>query len=156
MVEIISKKDGLRREDAQVKRLIEENRPTIGRIADQISGGGYTALRTPRQTPKAEGLIFHFGGGAAAAEVSLQIRVSLNGRVIAVDRNSGRQIHHIGDIRFRDGGQVFVLATSENGFFAPVDRKVSAVIADMDGVRLNSTYDEDQLAAEIGSRLCVE
>ena len=45
MVEIISKRDGPRREDIQVKRLIEQNRSTIVRLADQISGGGYSASK---------------------------------------------------------------------------------------------------------------
>ena len=52
MVEIISKRDGPRREDVQVKRLIEQNRSTIVRLADQISGGGYSASRKPRQTSR--------------------------------------------------------------------------------------------------------
>ena len=104
MVEIISRRDGPRREDVQVKRLIEQNRPTIERIADQISGGGYSASRRPRQQPKAEGLIIHVGGGPpAAAEASPSIRVTMNGRVISVDCNTGRQLHHIGDVRDRDG-----------------------------------------------------
>ena len=68
MVEIISKRDGPRREDVQVKRLIEQNRSTITRIADQISGGGYSASKTPRQAPKPQGLIIHDLGTARPAE----------------------------------------------------------------------------------------
>ena len=95
MVEIISKRDGPRREDMQVKRLIEQNRSTIVQLADQISGGGYSASRKPRQQPKAEGLIIHVGGSAAtAAEASPSIRVTMNGRVISKDQNTGRQLHH--------------------------------------------------------------
>ena len=117
MVEIISKRDGPRREDMQVKRLIEQNRSTIVRLADQISGGGYSASRKPRQQPKAEGLIIHVGGSAASAEASPSIRVTMNGRVISKDQNTGRQLHHIGDVRDRNGEQIFVLATKQNGFF---------------------------------------
>ena len=154
MVEIISRRDGPRREDVQVKRLIEQNRPTIERIADQISGGGYSASRKPRQQPKAEGLIIHVGGARpAAAEANPSIRVTMNGRVISVDRNTGRQLHHIGDIRHRDGEQVFVLATKQNGFFAPVDDSVAEALIELDGSRLDAARTEEQLAAEIGERL---
>ena len=154
MVEIISRRDGPRREDAQVKRLIEQNRPTIERIADQISGGGYSASRKPRQQPKAEGLIIHVGGGSpVAAEASPSIRVSMNGRVISVDRNTGRQLHHIGDIRQRGGQEVFVLATKQNGFFAPVEDSIVQALVELDGARIDAARTEEQLAAEIGERL---
>ena len=154
MVEIISKRDGPRREDAQVKRLIEQNRSTIVRLADQISGGGYSASRKPRQQPKAEGLIIHVGGGAAAVtEAKPSIHVTMNGRVISKDQNTGRQLHHIGDIRDRGGDQVFVLATKQNGFFSPVDEIVAEALADMDGSRLAATYTEEQLAFDIGAKL---
>ncbi|RWP61672.1 hypothetical protein [Mesorhizobium sp.] len=154
MVEIISKRDGPRREDAQVKRLIEQNRSTIVRLADQISGGGYSASRKPRQQPKAEGLIIHVGGGAApVAEAKPSIQVTMNGRVISKDRNTGRQLHHLGDIRDRGGDQVFVLATKQNGFFSPVAEIVAEALADMDGSRLAATYTEEQLAFDIGAKL---
>ncbi|TIT31105.1 MAG: hypothetical protein E5W78_13350, partial [Mesorhizobium sp.] len=96
MVEIISKRDGPRREDLQVKRLIEQNRSTIVRLADQISGGGYSASRKPRQQPKTKGLIIHVGGSTApVAEARPSIQVTMNGRVISKDQNTGRQLHHI-------------------------------------------------------------
>ncbi|WP_287097219.1 hypothetical protein [Mesorhizobium sp.] len=154
MVEIISKRDGPRREDVQVKRLIEQNRSTIVRLADQISGGGYSASRKPRQQPKAEGLIIHVGGSAAhVAEAKPSIHVTMNGRVISKDQNTGRQLHHIGDIRNRGGDQTFVLATKQNGFFSPVDEIIAEALADLDGSRLASTYTEEQLAADIGAKL---
>ena len=157
MVEIISKRDGPRREDVQVKRLIEQNRSTIVRLADQISGGGYSASRQPRQQPKAEGLIIHVGGSAAtASEASPSIRVTMNGRVISKDQNTGRQLHHIGDIRNRDGDQIFVLATKQNGFFSPVDGTVAAARAELDGAHLTATYGEEQLAADIGAKLGID
>jgi hypothetical protein len=157
MVEIISKRDGPRREDMQVKRLIEQNRSTIVRLADQISGGGYTASRKPRQKPKAEGLIIHVGGAAAAvAETKPSIQVTMNGRVISKDQNTGRQLHHIGDVRNRGGEQVFVLATKQNGFFSPVDETVAEAIAELDGCRLAATYTEEQLAADIATKLGID
>ncbi|QKC91841.1 hypothetical protein EB230_28155 [Mesorhizobium sp. NZP2234] len=157
MVEIISKRDGPRREDVKVKRLIEQNRSTIVRLADQISGGGYSASRKPRQQPKAEGLIIHVGGGAATvAEAKPSIRVTMNGRVISKDQNTGRQLHHIGDIRNRDGEQIFVLGTKQNGFFSPVDEAIGEALTELDGSRLTSTYTEEQLAADIGAKLGID
>ncbi|TPI69514.1 hypothetical protein FJ420_08020 [Mesorhizobium sp. B3-1-3] len=154
MVEIISKRDGPRREDVQVRRLIEQNRSTIVRLADQISSGGYSASRKPRQKPEAEGLIIHVGGGSpVAAEAEPSIRVTLNGRVIAVDWNTSRQLHHIGDVRNRNGEQVFVLATKQNGYFSPVDETIAQALAGLDGSRLAASYTEEQLAADIGLKL---
>ncbi len=157
MVEIISKRDGPRREDVQVKRLIEQNRSTITRLADQISGGGYSASRQPRQQPKAEGLIIHVGGGATTGtEASPSIRVTMNGRVISKDQNTGRQLHHIGDVRDRDGERIFVLATKQNGFFSPVDETIAGALADLDGYRLTPTYTEGPLAADIVAKLGID
>ncbi|RUW87722.1 hypothetical protein EOA13_29500 [Mesorhizobium sp. M7A.F.Ca.US.011.01.1.1] len=158
MVEIISKRDGPRREDVQIKRLIEQNRSTIVQLADQISGGGYSASRQPRQQPKAEGLIIHVGVSAATAAeaTSPSVRVTMNGRVISKDQNTGRQLHHIGDVRNRDGKQIFVLATKQNGFFSPVDETVAGALAELDGAHLTATYSEDQLAAEIGAKLGID
>jgi len=154
MVEIISKRDGSRREDAAMRRLIEQNRATITRLADHISGGGYSAGKAPKPKPQAKGLIIHAVGGARpAAEACPRIRVSLNGRVVAVDENSGRQLHHIGDLRHRDGCDVFVLATKANQYFSPVDDDIAAALADFDGGRLGPDYGEEQLAADIGNRL---
>lgn len=157
MVEIISKRDGPRREDAQVKRLVEQNRSTIVQLADQISSGGYSASKRPREKPKAQGLIFHVGSGSPVADDARpEIRVSLNGRVISVDQNTGRQIHHIGEIRRRDGHDTFVLATKANGFFSPVDETVAAALAPLDGARLGPSFTEDRLAFDITAKLALE
>ncbi|MDX8443924.1 hypothetical protein [Mesorhizobium australafricanum] len=154
MVEIISKRDGSRREDAAIKRLIEQNRATITRLADHISGGSYSARKTAKPKPEAKGLIIHSVGSARpTADANPRIRISLNGRVIAVDENSGRQLHHIGDLRRRDGTDVFVLATKVNQYFSPVDEDIAAALADLDGGRLGPDYGEEQLAADIGNRL---
>jgi hypothetical protein len=80
----------------------------------------------------------------------------MNGRVISKDQNTGRQLHHIGDIRNRDGEQTFVLATKQNGFFSPVDGSVAEALADLDGSRLAASYTEEQLAADIGAKLGID
>ena len=154
MVEIISKRNGPRREDVQIKQLIEQNRATITRIADHISAGGYSASKAARPEKKPEGLIIHTGTAARPAEdVVPVVSVRLNGRVVFMDENSGRQIHHIGDVRNRNGAEFFVLATKENGFFAPVDESVAARLREIDGTRLGPDYGEEQLAADIGAAL---
>lgn len=154
MVEIISKRDGPRREDAELRKLLTENRATITRLADHLSAGAYSARKAPKQAPKPSGLIFHhLGSGAAAGEPLPKVRVSLNGRVIVVDENSSRQMHHVGEIRARNGVEFFALATTENGFFAPVDDNIAQALRDLDHIELSGPDAEEKLAAEIGGRL---
>lgn len=156
MVEIISKRSGPRREDVQMKRVLQENRSTITKIADQISNGNYSASKRPKPKPQAEGLIIHVGGSTAASEPEPEIRISVNGRVVVVDRNSGRQLHHLGEIRNIDGLPSFILATKENGFFAPVDDELGQALTELDRKPLPSTDGEDMLAADIRSKLGIE
>lgn len=156
MVEIISRRDGPRREDAEIKQLIARNRSVITRIADHISGGAYSANKTAiPPTQKAEGLIIHHvgSGSASCAEVLPSIRISLNGRVVVLDRNTGRQTHYLGEIRRRNGVEVFVLATKENGFISPLDETFADALSDFDGRSLGSEYTEEKLAEELSSTL---
>lgn len=154
MVEIFSKRDGPRREDVQVKRLIEENRGVITKIADQLSNGRFSELRKPRPKPQAEGLIIHIGD-SKRPEPTLEprIRVTTNGRVVAVDVSSGRQLKHIGDIRDRGGARIFVLATGANGFIAPLEDDLVELLADVDGVAIGPFYTGAELACDIGNRI---
>ncbi|OHV72693.1 hypothetical protein [Ensifer sp. LCM 4579] len=156
MVEIISRRDGPRREDAEIKQLIERNRSVITRIADHISAGAYSASKTVRpEAPKARDLIIHHAGagGASPDETCPYIRISLNGRVVVVDRNTGRQTQYLGEIRRRNGTEVFVLATKENGFISSLDETFAATLAEFDGRRLEPDYTEERLAEELGSAL---
>lgn len=154
MVEIFSKQDGPRREDAQVKRLIEQNRGVITKLADQLSSGRYSESKKPKPVPQAEGLIIHIGGSAKPApEPEPKIRVTANGRVIAVDIGTGRQLQHFGEIREARGTKIFRLSTKANGFIAPLDDQVAELLADIDGVLLGPAYGDKDLAADIGLRL---
>jgi hypothetical protein len=154
MVEIFSKKDGPRREDAQLKRLIQQNRGIITKLADQFSGGRYSESRKPKVAPQAEGLIIHIGGAAKTAPApEPKIRVTTNGRVISVDVGSGRQLQHFGDIREGRGLKIFRLATKANGFIAPLDEATIETLGDIDGVPLGSSYSNRDLATDIGLRL---
>lgn len=155
MVDIISKRDGPRREDAYVRQLVEQNRATITRIADHLSGGSYSAGRAPRPVPQqAESRIIHaYSSARPIGDVEARVRISLNRRVVVVDDNTGRQLHHLGELRRREGKDVFVLATAANGFFSPVDDGIGAALLELDGKPLGQGYGEDELAADIGTKL---
>jgi hypothetical protein len=55
MVDIFSRRDGPRPEDARIRRLIEDNRATIDRIADHISNGAYSARKARGRHPSPRG-----------------------------------------------------------------------------------------------------
>ncbi len=154
MVEIISKHDGPRQEDLRVGRFLKENRSLITKLADHLSNGQYSRSKLPRPVPEAEGLIIHIGGKPPAeADVTPQIRVAPNGRVIAVDTVSSRQLMHFGDIRQTGQVRTFVLAAATNGYIAPLDDETLHALADMDGVLIGDSYNTGELAADIGRRL---
>jgi hypothetical protein len=154
MVEIFSKRDGPRREDVQARRLIEQNRGVITKLADHLSGGRYSDSKKPKLAPQAEGLIIHIGGGPAPVPaLEPKIRVTTNGRVIAVDVTTGRQLWHFGDIREVKNLRIFALATKDNGFIRPLDETTRTALADIDGVVLGPSYDGADLATDIGIRL---
>lgn len=154
MVDIISKRVGPRREDAEIKRFLSQNRSIITKLADQISNGQYSRSKLPKPAPKPEGLIIHIGDGPVVEpEIQPQIRVTANGRVIAVDTGSARQLVHFGDIRQAGSVKTFVLASTANGYVAPVDDETLDILADMDGVLIGASYDTGELAADIGRRL---
>ena len=160
MVEIISRRDGPRPEDARLKSLIENNRPTITRIADHLTQGGFSASRAaklaPAPAPERAGVHFVGGGIAPARKARPVVRATLNGRVVVVDDESGRQLHHLGEIRRRDGSLWFVLATAANRFPAPVAVEIAEAIEDLDAAELAANGGEEALVAEIAQRLGFE
>ncbi|MCB1353581.1 MAG: hypothetical protein KDK03_12680 [Rhodobacteraceae bacterium] len=157
MVDIISRRDGPRREDVAARRLISENSATIRKLADNLSGGGYSAgLTRPKvpKAPEASGLITHdLKAPRAKDEAKPFIRISVNNRVVMADMNSGRQLEFLGEIRREGGQRHFRLARKQNGFFSEMDEELSAALADLDGVMVGGSYPEKSLAADIGARL---
>lgn len=154
MAEIFSRRDGPRREDLAAKRLIERNRGTIERLADQLSAGAFSASRKPRPEPTPDGSIIHVLGGAPAVEVpSPYLRISPNERVVVADHVTGRQLQFLGQIRRENGVRRFVLATKANGFMAEVAVETAALLAPLDGVELSREYGEDRLSTDIRARL---
>lgn len=150
-MDIFSKKDGPRREDESAKRLISRNSGTIRKLADQISGGGYTRMRQDQarrqQGPKPEGLIIHDLKAPAKSDApEPYVKVSLNNRVVLADKSNGRQLQMLGEIRGNSLARRFVLATAENGFFSPLDDDVQALIGHLDNVEITSDFGEKSLA----------
>lgn len=152
-MDIFSKREGPRPEDVRAKKLISENAGTIRRLADQISNGGLTKMRQDQarrnETPKPEGLlIYDMSVPVRSDETDPYVRVSLNGRVVLVDRNSGRQIQLLGEIRGRFPSKYFVLASEENGFLSPVGAEIRAAIGHFDAAELHSDLSDDDIARQ--------
>jgi hypothetical protein len=153
MVEIISKSDGPRREEAAAKHFIRENAGTINKIAQQLSGGRMRPLSHAETIPAPLPLKRGPAAPSRDAEKKPYVKVSLNGRVIAVDFNSGRQLHHFGEIRGEGPTRRFLLATRENRFFTPLGDDLCALLRDLDGVATPDDLAEERLVREIGARL---
>jgi hypothetical protein len=160
MVEIVSRRSGPRAEDLRARALIEKNRATITRLADQFSGGAFSAARRAAEAPaepQGSGLIVSDPGAARpSAPPRPYVRISPNRRVVVVDMATSRQMHHLGELRRVDDALRFVLATRANGFFAPLDADLAERLAALDGLPLDAGRSEAALAAEIGDLLGFE
>ena len=154
MVDIISKRDGPRREDVAAKKVLQENRGTIHKMMDHLTGGQLRSLRQPAPAPEAEGLIIHTGRATDARDqVSPYIRISVNGRVVVADRETSRQLHFLGELRGPRRGQRFVLATKENGFFALVEDHLKELLDEFDGREISRDFAEEDLIEALTERL---
>ncbi|MGP6085877.1 hypothetical protein [Antarctobacter jejuensis] len=157
-MDIFSKRDGPRAEDVKAKRLIQKNAGTIRKLADQISNGGFTKMRQDQarrsEQPKPEGLIIHDLKAPSKSEVpEPYVKVSLNNRVVLVDRVNGRQLQLLGEVRGNSFEKRFVLATKANGFLSPVEEDVFQAIGDLDNVELSKAFSEKDLAKQIETAL---
>ncbi len=153
MVEIISKSDGPRREDAAAKRFLRENAATINKIAQQLGGGQRRALPDAGTLPQTPSVRSGPAAPRRDAEKQPYVKVSLNGRVVAVDFNNGRQLHHFGEIRGQGPLRRFLLATRENGFFTPLEDDLLALLRDLDHAASPDETADEKLVEEIGARL---
>jgi len=157
MVEIISKRDGPRREDVEARRHIRDNWGTIETLANRLSNGGYAAMRKRQAQPQPNGApggsTFHILGGPAAAASRPYVRISPNNRVVVMDLASGKQMHFLGEIRRREGVDRFLLARAENGFRHPMDDALQDRLADLDAQAVDASFDEDALSEAISQRL---
>lgn len=151
MVDIFSKRDGPRLEDVKAKRLLAENAGTIRKLADQISNGGFSKMRAEqarrREEPKPDGLMIHDLKARVSNDApEPYVKISLNNRVVLVDKSTGRQLQMLGEIRGTVLSRRFVLATKDNGFFSPLDEEMQAVIAHLDGAEISGDLTESALA----------
>jgi hypothetical protein len=151
VVDIISKRDGPRLEDVKARRVLRENAGTIRKLADQLSNGGYSKMQADqarrREAPKPEGLIIHDLKLSVSSDVpEPYVKVSLNNRVVLVDRSTGRQMQMLGEIRGTVLSKRFVLATAENGFFSPLNAEMQADLAHLDRTEITGDFTESQLA----------
>jgi hypothetical protein len=155
-MDIISKKSGPRREDDQAKRHINQNWGTIEKLADQISGGRYSAdkARKAAPPPQASGkIIIDQAARPSPGDAKPYLRISVNGRVIVADQNTGRQLDFLGQLKRVGGVMRFVIATKENGFFSPLDDDTYDLIGDLADTAINRDYSEKDLEQELQRRL---
>jgi len=158
MVTVITKRDGPRREDVVAKRLIAENRPTIERLADRLTGGGDWRERLKPPSPPSEeacaaSFVSMSSAPARRTEPRPYVRISANGRVVVVDAETSRQTAFLGEIRGGRGDRRFVLATADNGFFAPVEDALREALCACDGTPVPDEDAEDRLAADVARLL---
>lgn len=155
-MDIISKKSGPRPEDRQAKEHLQRNWGTIEKLADTLSGGKYSADRARKAAPgpQASGRIFVDQSRPRLPDVpEPYLRISVNGRVVLADAGSGLQLHLLGHLKRSNGADVFVIATTENGFVTALDAAIHDKIADLANVAISRSYSEDDLAEDIKSRL---
>lgn len=154
MVDIISKRDGPRREDVAARRVLNENRGTIHKMMDHLTGGQLNSQVPKPKAPEPEGLIIHTGRVIDSREAAKPyVRISVNGRVVVADQETSRQLHFLGEIRGPRRSQNFVLATRENGFYAVIDQELEEPLADLDGRKIVGDFSEDALVELITERL---
>ncbi|MDQ0391928.1 hypothetical protein [Labrys monachus] len=154
MVHIISKRDGPRKEDVEIRSFLDRNRATIDGLADRLTGGAWREMRNPKppQQPDPSGTLW-FTPPSRPQEAEPYVRISLNGRVVVADLATGRQLQFLGAVAGRGEGRHFALATRENGFFEPIEAEAGCALADLDGVLLPDGEAEDMLKQEIAVRL---
>jgi hypothetical protein len=154
MVEIISKREGPRKEDVAAKQFLRDNRATIDGIANHLTRGRWQALRNPAPASQQElsGKLWSIPA-ARPAELEPYVRISLNGRVVVADLASGRQIHFLGELRGERQSRSFALATAQNGFFSALDDQLHAALADLEGVSVPDEASEQRLEQELAIRL---
>jgi hypothetical protein len=161
VVHIISKRDGPRREDVEAKRVIQQNRGTIEKLANHLSAGRYGEMRRAAAEPVAAEVFektLHSGytPGSQPAVLRPYVRISPNNRVVVADLASGRQLHYLGELRGRRGAQRFVLATRANGFHVPLEDELAGRLADLDGREMAADDADARLKRDIADRLDID
>lgn len=154
MVDIISKRDGPRREDEAARKVLRDNRGTIHKMMDHLSGGQLRSSQPKPAAPEPEGLVIHTGRASdPRATTRPYVRISINGRVVVADQDTSRQLHFLGEIRGSRRDQRFMLATKDNGFYALIEDELKEKLADLDGLPITHEFSDDDLVTTITDRL---
>ena len=69
------------------------------------------------------------------------------------DKNSGLQMHFLGQLKRHNGQMRFQIATSDNGFITPLDAELFDLISDLADKTLGNGYSEDDLSNDLKTRL---
>jgi hypothetical protein len=159
-VDIFSRRSGPRDEDKRAKDHLRRNWGTIEKLADQISGGSYSATKSkaaglakPPEPSRSGRVFFDQSAPRDAGPPAPYLKISQNGRVVIVDRNTGLQMHFLGQLKRQNGSLCFVIARAENGYITPLEAGLDARIADLAGKAISRDYPEDALARDLASRL---
>ena len=159
MVDIISKKEGPRKEDLAVKHMLKGKERIITGLADAFTSGGYSASKQEKmlaQNKKPEestSKYFILSTKDCAGPPEPYVRISINGRVVIVDNRNSEQMHFLGEIRRFEDGKKFLLATAENKFFSPAEKEVTDMLTECDGVAINDAFTEEMLKDKLAELL---
>lgn len=158
MVTIISKPEGPPGGQSPMRRMTSHDRATITRIADHLTAGGFSAQRAaastrPSPAPEPRSTSSRRPTPETARPY---VRVSPNGRVVLADLDTARQLAFLGEVRRREGREVFVLATAENGFHAPLEAEVAHKLAALDGETVAGRGSARALSDRIATVLEIE
>ena len=155
MVTIISKQDGPSKKEAELKHHLKQNRGTIEGMVTALKHGpmSHLAQKPSVEAPQASGKSVFYKNTSSEGDAKPYVRVSLNGRVVLVDYETGSQLHHLGDVRGKGAAAKFALATKANGFFAPVEPEIAEALAALDGRAVSDRNAEDAFKTAVTTAL---
>ena len=155
MVTIISKQEGPSKKEAELKHTLKQNRGTIEGMVSALKHGPMAHLaQTPKvESPQSSGKSVFYKNTSSEGDARPYVRVSMNGRVVLVDYETGSQLHHLGDVRGKGAAAKFALATKANGFFAPLEPEIAEVLMDIDGRAMPDREAEEAFKTDVGAAL---
>lgn len=153
MVEIISKRSEPSDDDLRLRHVLKQNRSTIHALTKVLTGGEASPSPAPIVPSTSASASYSFASPSGSGEARPYVRISMNGRVVLVDYESGRQMAHLGDVRSGEKGSVFRLASRRNGAFAPLSDGLELRLLWLDGCSLTSSAEEQGLKERIAGLL---
>ena len=155
MVTIISKQEGPSKKEAELKHTLRENRATIQGMTQALKHGPMAHLAQPtvQAPPAVSTTSVFYRKTSSQGDARPYVRVSLNGRVVLVDYETGNQLHHLGDVRGKKDAAKFALATKENGFFAALDGEFAEALKSLDGRAIPNREAEDAFKTDVAAAL---